>query len=307
MLGVTPNLAGAAAAARLAGRRGVPLGIVVQDLVGLGAQQSGIRGGARVADRIARMESAVLRRANRLAIITDAFARPLQEGGVSPDRLDLLPNYVHGEPSVVSRAAARLALGWPTDRPIAVHAGNMGLKQGLHTVVEAARLADREQSDLLFMLVGDGSTRRSLERQAAGIRSIRFLDPMSQEDFPLALAAADCLLLNERASVRDMSMPSKLTSYLAAGRAVVAATHPTSAAASELRQSGAGVLVRPGHPADLLDAVRRAAQNPQLMASLGHAGRRYAEKFLSRQAARDRIVSFAARTLATGDAATAPR
>jgi colanic acid biosynthesis glycosyl transferase WcaI len=306
VLGVTPNLAGAAVAAGLARRRDVPLGIVVQDLVGLGARQSGIRGGAGVADRIARLEASVLRRADRLAIITDAFVRPLLDSGIAPDRLDLLPNYVHVDPAAVTCAAARRALGWPLDRPIAVHAGNMGLKQGLDTVVEAARLADQRRSDMLFLLVGDGSTRRELEQRAAGIGSIRFVDPLSQEDFPLALAAADCLLINERPSVLDMSMPSKLTSYLAAGRAVIAATGPSSAAASELRRSGAGVLVRPGDPAGLLDAVQRVANDPELTATLGRAGRRYAEKFLSRTAARDRIVTFALDTI-TGDAPAPPR
>jgi glycosyltransferase involved in cell wall biosynthesis len=307
VIGVTPNLAGAAAAARLARRRDVPLGVIVQDLVGLGARQSGIRGGAGMADRIARLESSVLRQADRLAVITDAFVQPLVDGGVTPDRVDLLPNYVHVNPPAVTRAAARSELDWPLDRPIAVHAGNMGLKQGLHSVVEAARIADRRGSDLLFMLVGDGSTRRGLERQAAGLDSIRFVDPLSSEDFPLALAAADCLLLNERPGVQDMSMPSKLTSYLAAGRAVIAATEPTSAAAAEIRRSGGGVLVAPGDPAGLLAALQDVARDPDRSADLGRAGRAYAERSLSRSAARDRIIDFALDTMASRHDVAVPR
>ena len=299
VLGVTPNLAGAAAAARLARRRGVPLGIVVQDLVGLGARQSGIRGGAGVAERVAQLEASVLRRADRVAVITDAFSQPLLDSGVPADRLDVLPNYVHVTSSTADRDAARRVLGWPLDRAIAVHAGNMGLKQGLHTVVEAARLADQRRSDVLFMLVGDGSMRRSLERQATGIDAVRFIDPLSHEDFPLALAAADTLLLNERSTVADMSMPSKLTSYLAAGRAVVAATDRASAAAAEIFRSGGGVLVPPGDPAGILTAVERIVGDPALASSLGQAGRAYAEGSLSLTAGRDRILAFAARTAGT--------
>ena len=298
VLGVTPNLAGAAAAGRLARRRGVPLGIVVQDLVGLGARQSGIRGGAGVADRIARLEASVLRRADRVAIITDAFRKPLSDSGVPSDRVDVLPNYVHVTSSTADRDAARRILGWPLDRPIAVHAGNMGLKQGLHTLVEAARLADGRRSDVLFMLVGDGSMRRSLERQAAGIGAIRFIDPLSHEDFPLALAAADTLVLNERPTVADMSLPSKLTSYLAAGPAVVAATARASAAAAEIGRSGGGVLVPPGDSAAVLTAVERIAGDPGLASSLGRAGRAYAEGSLSRSAGRDRILAFVLDTVA---------
>ena len=308
VLGVTPNLAGAAAAARLARRRGVPLGLIVQDLVGLGARQSGIRGGSGLADRIAGMEASVLRRADRLAIITDAFKRSLLNSGVPSERMDLLPNYVHVISSKADRHKARQLLGWPDDRPIVVHAGNMGLKQGLHTVVDAARLADRQQSGVLFVLLGDGSMRRTLEQQAVRIDSIRFVDPLPDEDFPLALAAADCLLLNERPTVQDMSMPSKLTSYLAAGRAVIAATGPTSAAAAELRRSEAGIVIEPGNPTALLETVKRVISDPGLASQLGRAGRIYAEHSLSRTAARNGILEFVNRaTFASHDVAAAPR
>jgi colanic acid biosynthesis glycosyl transferase WcaI len=305
VLGVTPNLAGAAAAGALAGRCRVPLGIVVQDLVGLGARQSGIRGGTGLADRIARMEANVLRRADRIAVITDAFVPPLLEGGIQPGRIDVLPNYVHVTASAASRADARRRLGWPLDRPIAVHAGNMGLKQGLHTVVEAGRLADRQESDLLIMLVGDGSTRRALEERATNVRSVRFVAPLPPEGFSLALAAADCLLLNERSAVSDMSLPSKLTSYLNAGRPVVAATSPNSATAAEVRRSGAGVLVPPGDPVSLFEALQRTTMDPTLTETLGRAGRTYAREYLSRTSGRSRILTFVGRTISAGDGVVA--
>ena len=60
------------------------------------------------------------------------------------------------------------------------------------------------------------------------------------------LGAADVLLLSQRASVRGMSLASRLTAYFAAGRPVVAAASPGSEVAAEVRRSEAGVLVRPG-------------------------------------------------------------
>ena len=47
---------------------------------------------------------------------------------------------------------------------------------------------------------------------------ITFVDPMAEDQYPLALLRADVLLVNERSSVDDMSLPSKLTSYLVARR-----------------------------------------------------------------------------------------
>jgi colanic acid biosynthesis glycosyl transferase WcaI len=292
VLGVTPSLAGAATASALAGRLRVPLGLVVQDLVGLAAEQTGIRGGARLAQRIGQLEGRILRRADRLAVITDAFVAPLLASGIERDRIDLLPNHVRLSPAATSTAAARERLGWPVEARIAVRTGNMGLKQDLGTVVEVARLAAERRSDLRIILIGDGSTRRDLQRQAGGLRNIRFLDPLPLDRYPFALAAADCLLLNERASVSTMSMPSKLTSYFAAGRPVVAATQPGGAAASEIRRSGAGTVVPPGRPAELLAAIEHVVDNPSLAALRGEAGRRYAARELTREAAQHRLVRF---------------
>lgn len=290
VIGVTPTLAGAATARLIAARTGAPLGLIVQDLVGRAATQSGIRGGALLAGRVGAAEGAVLRSADRVGIISPAFAGPLAAMGVAADRIDLMPNYTRIRGADVPAATAREALGWPADRRIALHTGNMGLKQGLSNVVDAAR---RAPADLLFVLLGDGSDRPAVERAAAGLANLRFLDPVAEDRYPLALAAADVLLLNERASVVDMCLPSKLTSYLASGRPVVAATGAGGGAARLVLDAGAGVVVPPEEPQLMLDAITRLLEDPPLARSLGAAGRRYARQQLSRDGATARIVGFA--------------
>ena len=62
------------------------------------------------------------------------------------------------------------------------------------------------------------------------------------------LAAADVLAVTQRASVLDMSVPSKLTSYFAAGRPVVASVAAEGGTAQEVRRSGAGRARAAGGP-----------------------------------------------------------
>src|SRR3954454_22767756 len=147
----------------------------------------------------------------------------------------------------------------------------MGLKQDLGNVVEAARhLADRR--DVAFVFVGDGSQRRGLESQATGMENVRFVEPLSSSEYPLALAAADVLLVNERATVGDMSLPSKLTSYLTAGKPVLAATWPGGATGQELsRTSGAALRVDPGYPKALAGAVLGLKADPVARTAMGKA------------------------------------
>jgi colanic acid biosynthesis glycosyl transferase WcaI len=295
VLGVTPSLAGAAAAAALAERRGVPLGLVVQDLVGRAAGQSGIRGGGRLAARVSELEAGVLRRAGLVGCVSDSFLPPLLAMGLPAERVRPLPNYTRLRTTDTARDEARRVLGWPADRRVVLHAGNMGLKQDLGNVARAAGLAhDRGRDDLLFVLLGDGNDRPAVQRVATGMANVRFVEPVPDELYPLALAAADCLLLNERRSVLDMCLPSKLTSYLAAGRPIVAATAAAGAAARQVLAAGAGPVVPPGRPDELLDAVVRVVDDPAGAAAYGTSGRHYAARHLTSAAARDRIVSFAA-------------
>src|SRR5699024_3086421 len=103
-----------------------------------------------------------------------------------------------------------------------LHAGNMGRKQGLANVVRAASVVGPDEP-LVFVLLGDGSERTALEALAEGSNKIRFVSSLHQDEFPLALAAADALLVNELPGVKEMALPSKLTSYFAAGRPIIAA------------------------------------------------------------------------------------
>jgi glycosyltransferase involved in cell wall biosynthesis len=185
------------------------------------------------------------------------------------------------EPTV-EPAAVRARLGLDPRRTVCLHAGNMGYKQGLANVVECARLAAPDPR-LEFVLMGDGSQRAQLEDLAARYRlgNLRFLPIQPAELFTSVLAAADVLLLNQRATVTDMSLPGKLTSYFLAGRPVLAAVSPTSETAREVAASGAGVVTRPDDPEALLAAVRTLAADPERCGRLGSAGRAYARTTLT--------------------------
>ena len=78
------------------------------------------------------------------------------------------------------------------------------------------------------------------------------------------MQASDVLLVNQRASVTNMSLPSKLTSYFASGRPVIAAASADSETASEIEASGAGIVVPPADPAALRGAILALKNDPTL-------------------------------------------
>lgn len=275
-----PSLAGGVLGARIARRHGVPHLPVVQDLMGAAAAQSGIRGGGRAASAAGAAERYALRDAALVGVIHESFVPGVRALGVDAGRIRVVPNWSHVPGPSADRAATRARLGWPEDTPVVLHSGNMGLKQGLDVLVGLARLAPHVR----VVLMGDGNQRAALRASAAGLPNVDFLPPAGAAEFPDVLAAADVLAVTQRASVLDMSVPSKLTSYFVSGRPVVASVAAEGGTADEVRRSGAGVLVAPEDPAALLAAVRRLAEDPAASDALGAHGPDYVAHHLSREA-----------------------
>lgn len=297
VLGVIPSLFGAAAAAVLARRNDAPLVLWVQDLMGPAASQSGIAGGGRIAALTSTIEKRTLRQANAVLIVSGAFRSYLRSAGVSDQDVHVIPNWTHVKPASQDRKAVRQRLGWAEDEIVALHSGNMGLKQGLENLVEAAKLV---QQPLRIVLMGDGNQRAALEVLGADVPGLQMLPPVSADDFPDVLCAADVLLVNERASAVEMSLPSKLTSYFGAAVPVLAAVSPKGGTAEELRRSGGGRLVPPGDPAALVAALSRLAADPAARAQLGAAGAIHARKHLDRRVSLDRLESVLSKVMAAG-------
>jgi colanic acid biosynthesis glycosyl transferase WcaI len=299
IIGVTPQLSGAVLARLLAARFHVPYGLIVQDLAGAGARQSGIAGGARIARVAGAVEAWALRGAARVAIVAECFRESVEAAGVPAERIVRVRNWSQAPPATLSRAEARRRFGFAPDRIICLHAGNMGLKQDLRNVIEAARLAAESDSRLEFVLLGDGSQRSALVALARAyhLPNVRFLPPQPDEAFANLLHAADILLVNQRASLKTMSLPGKLTAYFAASRPVLAAVWPAGETASEVRAAGAGRIVPPGRPALLLEGIRALLAERDGWPAMGERTHSYAATMLSREQALGGYDSFLAELL----------
>lgn len=285
---VSPALfsSGLAALRAKLGLRRPPVIVWVQDLYSRGIAETG-GSSSRTAALMAVVEAWILRSAHKVVAIHERFARYLAtELRVQESRVCVVRNWTHlPEAPRQDRAATRERLGWNDNEVVALHAGNMGKKQGLQNVVEAAKLAQTTGSRVKFVLMGDGNQRSSLEKAAVGITNIEFVDSLPQTEFQAALHAADLLLVNELPGVRDMSVPSKLTSYFSSGVPVIAATDEGSVTANEMTASGAGIRVDAEAPEALLTEIERLGSSPELAKSIGLNGVRFRNDTMSESAA----------------------
>ncbi|MDQ0240167.1 glycosyltransferase family 4 protein [Arthrobacter bambusae] len=259
------------------------IGIWVQDIYSRGVVETGV-GGRRLGELMGRIEAWILRSADGVVAIHERFQKYIVGSlGVPSTSTRVIRNWTHLPFAQVARDdEMRAKLGWTADDIIVLHAGNMGQKQGLENVVATARLAAERHSKVRFVLMGDGNQRKSLEEEAQGVQKVDFIDPLPGNEFQQALAAADVLLVNERPGVKDMAVPSKLTSYFSAGVPVVAATDEGSVTASEIETSGGGIRVDAGDPEALLDALEHLSSDPNRSRQLARNGLEFRQVTLSK-------------------------
>lgn len=268
----------------------------VQDLYSRGVVETGTH--TRLAPAVSAVERSVLRSMDAVITIHPNMTRSVERLGVPSRMITMIRNWSHlKDRPEVDVTAVRRRHGWPTEATIALHSGNMGVKQGLEVVIDAARLAEETNSSVHFVLMGDGSQRRELERYGDGALALTFVDPLPDGEYQDAMAAADVLLLVDRPGVGSMSVPSKLTSYFSTGRPVLASTESTSNAGVEVLDSGAGVCVPPGDAPSLLEGVELLAAEPDRARQMGLAGQAFRRDVLSESAGVDAIEALARQTL----------
>lgn len=291
VVAVSPPLLSAGLAlikARLTGRG---FGIWIQDLYSNGARE--ISGRHLQASILGSVESRILRAADGVLVIHDRFKRHVvSDLGVAADYVDVSRNWSHLDPTLSSDAAAMRERHFPGARFVAIHTGNMGAKQHLENVVEAARLADRTHSEVVFGLVGNGSRRAALIDAAKDVDNLVFVPSLDDEDYLGILRCADVLIVNEKPGLREAVLPSKLTSYFNQGKPVIAATERDSATADEVTRAGAGQVIQPGNPGALLRAVEDMACDEQRAAECGESARSFAAANLTEESAIGRVSSW---------------
>lgn len=253
------------------------------------------------------VESFFLKRFDRVSTITPAMLDRLRRKGVKPDRCVLLPNWVglkHIQP-LPREQSMRHELGISDDDVVVLYSGNMGEKQGLELIIEAAAQL-KHQPHIKFILAGTGSARDRLEQASLQLGNVRWLPLQPFERLSQFLATADIHVLPQRADAADLVMPSKLTGMLASGRAIVG----TATADTQLGQvlQDVGLRVDPGDAQAVAQAIEHLASQPDTRADMGRLARRHAEETLDQDSILNQFVRQAQALLAiqAEDSRTAP-
>lgn len=223
---------------------------------------------------VSTIERWMMRRFDVVSTISRNMVGRLGAKGVDSARQVFFPNWVDAETifPLSYPSSFRSELGIPGDTIVALYAGNMGEKQGLDILLEAAQyLADRQ--DLLFVLCGEGTAKSRLMDLGKKLGNVVFLSLQPAERLNDLLNLADIHLLPQRADAADLVMPSKLLGMYASARPVIA----TSTQGTELASmaEGRGIVVPPGEVKGLVEAIVTLAEDGERRNRMGVSAREY--------------------------------
>ena len=289
VIGYMPTVAAGVIGNKIAKRLDVPFGLIVQDLSGAGAKQSGLRGGALISRIAHTIEGSALHGADSLVVVSPAMQDVVIRLGVESKRVNQILNYSARTIDSVDKVTARKRFGWVEGEFVVIHTGNMGAKQDLENVVKAADVFVHN-SVIKIYLIGHGNQENTLKQICAGKENISVMAAVSDGDYSALLSAADLLLVNERSTQMEMSLPSKLTSYLYSERPVIAAV-PRSGATWKFLE-GVAELVDAGDPKKLATKIEELSKNQSRLDQLAKLGSEFAVKHLDPEIGRAKYLSW---------------
>ena len=226
---------------------------------------------------IGKLVRSIYKRCDRILIQSRSFLDSVVQQGGSPDRILYFPNSAEKIFNTKLQFSEN-ELSLPEGFKI-MFAGNIGAAQDFGTIIAAAKML-QGYKDIHWIIVGDGRMREWAEtevmNQGLG-NNFHFLGRHPIEAMPSFFSCADTLLATLRKEpIFALTIPSKIQSYLACGRPIIAALDGEGSKIAT--ESGAGISCPAEDPDALSEAVLRMYETPRLeREKMGMNGRRYYE------------------------------
>ena len=259
----------------------VPFVYNVQDIYPDASHKLGLLQAPGALHVFSALEQFVYARADAVTVIAEDFRHNLLAKGVPDDKISVIPNGVDTDfirPAPRDNAFAREhdLLG----RFVVLYAGNIGMAQGIETLVETARLSGHTNKH--FLIVGDGAGAEVARAAARELPNVCYLPFQPRARLPEVYASADVGVVLLRPGMAASSMPSKVYSIMAAGKPVAACIDRGSEAWRLIEGVNCGICVPAGDAGALAQSLDRLQNEGSSV--LGERGRRHVEQYQTRGA-----------------------
>lgn len=232
--------------------------------------------GQLVAARYGSLERRVARGSDGILAISDDFRDLVIGWGVDPRRVVVIENWgvmpAGPQPAKDNDWAARHSL---LGKRVLLYSGALGFKHNPQLFLDLA-MEFRSDPDVRIVVISEGRGAEWLSLRRREFPGLVLLPFQAAEDFRKALAVADVLVAVLEPAASKYSVPSKVLSYMTAGKPILAAIPPGNLAARTVIAAGAGMTVDPGEPSELRRLARSLVDDDDSRTRLGTAALAYA-------------------------------
>jgi colanic acid biosynthesis glycosyl transferase WcaI len=230
----------------------------------------------------AAVECWLMQRFDCVSSISQNMVRRLIDKGIDLNVTFLFTNWVDTQivrPSPEAGQRFRAERGIGKEKYLLLYAGNMGRKQGLEIILDAATRLSGDP-DILFCLVGDGAARPEIERKACqmNLSNVRFYPLAPADKLSDMLSAADIHLVVQRRGAADWVLPSKFITILAAGgTAILTADNTTELGRLVAERPDIAYLIEPENAEQLQQTILLAKSMKSESRGFNKTARDYAQ------------------------------
>ena len=254
-----------------------PLVVISQDVFPEIAVQLGRLENPMVVGLLRSLIRFYIRRSDRIVAIGETMRERLVDKGARRERITVIPNWV----DTTKVAPEPKDNPWARehdfhDRFVVMHSGNIGHAQNLDALVRSTTFL-RDLYDVTVAIVGGGARHAELVELVERLETdaVQFLPYQPRQMLSRSLSSADLHVVGLARGLAGYVVPSRLYGILAVGRPVLVAAEAESETAQLVSRIGCGVVVPPGRPELLAEAIRSAHAGELALAEMGRRGREY--------------------------------
>jgi colanic acid biosynthesis glycosyl transferase WcaI len=283
-------------------RHGIPLVYWHQDIYSVAIDKILRRRfpglGIIIGARYIALEKWLLRNSDHVVTITEDFVPILTEWGTRRDRITVIENWAAREDlSEQPRDNAWAREHGLSGKLVFLYSGTLGLKHNPDLLLQLAQRY-RDRPDVRVVVNSEGLGSDWLRENGRGLSNLVLLPFQPFERLPQVLAAADVLISVLEPDAGIFSVPSKVLTYLSAGRPVLGAIPAENLAARIILRNEAGLIAPPDDVQAFLAAAGKLADDPALRERLGKNALDYATRTFDIDAVTARFADLLERVVA---------
>ena len=236
-----------------------------------------------------KMERFAYKNADVIITITEDMAENIRAKTGDKTKVQVVRNWIDTAKTVpVGRDKNTLFDEFELDRNkfYVVYAGNIGMVQGIETIVEAAE-GLKDEMDIQFIIFGNGSEEENIKRMVTykGLKNLRIFPLQPLERVSEVYSLGDVSIIPCKPGTGSSGMPSKTWTIMATGTAILGSFDTGGEFDKTLREAECGYCVEAGNAEKLAEAIKNLYKNPDEVRRLGQNARKYAEDYVSREKA----------------------